>query len=279
MLRRILSVTRPMWPLSIGSYALVAGLLLSCASMAHAGPPKILAPDDEVALTQRVFNATALLYGQTVTGGYLFICTATAFEKGGDTYRFISAAHCVGYDDTVKEQVELYPLDWFITFDDPKYKHFIPVKLVAVGYQSKGHDFAVLEGTIKKRKVPIVPLAENPAQMGESVINIAVPLGFGKQLFRGHVSLPRLRRPLIARGINWKGSILLQMGVDGGSSGSAIVSTKQEAIIGFLVARAGLGSINIIAIPTEKFVKFWKSSKEGTYKWYTMDEDEDEDEE
>lgn len=70
--------------------------------------------------------------------------------------------------------------------------------------------------------------------------------------------------------------MLLQMGVDGGSSGSAIVSTKQKAIIGFLVASAGFGSINIIAIPAEKFVKFWKSSKEGAYKWYDPDEDEDE---
>lgn len=276
MLRRILS-TRPIWPLSIGSYALIAGLLLSCASVAYAGDgPKIIAPDGQIALTQRVFDATALLYSQTLTGSYRFVCTATAFEKDGDTYRFISAAHCVGKDDTVKEKVELYPYDWFITFDDPKHKHFIPMKLVAVGYQSKGHDFAVLEGTIKKRKVPIVPLAENPAQMGENVINIAVPLGFGKQLFRGHVSLPRLRRPFIARGINWKNSILLQMSIDGGSSGSAIVSTRQEAIIGFLVGGPGFGSIIVIAIPTKKFVKFWKSSKEGTYKWYEPNEDEDE---
>lgn len=180
MLHRILSLARPMWPLSMCSYTLVAVFLLSCASTARASPPKIAAPDGEVAITQRAFSATALLYGQTLIGGYRFACTATAFEKDGDTYRFISAAHCVGYDNTVKEKVELYPYDWFITFDDPKHKHFIPVKLVAVGYQSKGHDFAVLEGTIKKRKVPVIPLAENPAQMGESVINIAVPLGFGK---------------------------------------------------------------------------------------------------
>jgi hypothetical protein len=215
-------------------------------------------------------KATVLLYTQLEDGSLRMMCTATAFEKKGKLYRFATAAHCVADDDTTHERVEVSQASWYITFDEPENKSFTAVKIVGVGYQHRGDDFAVVEGELKDESLTVIPLAVNDPSLGENISNFASPGGYGKQLFRGHVSMERLDRPLIVESINWKGASLLQTTAGPGSSGSAVVSQHQKAIAAFLVGMIGNrgGQPNIVAIPISKFRKFWDEVQTGKYKWH-----------
>jgi S1-C subfamily serine protease len=252
-----------------------AAFALSCApafsSAAYAAPAPT--PDELNQLEKDFRLASGLLYAQTDDGGFRMMCTVTAFEKKGNKYHFVTAAHCVSDDDTQHERADVAKTNWFITFDEPGNKNLVEAKVVGVGYQHRGDDFAVLEVELA-RDVPTIPLAANDPQLGENVSNFASPLGLGKQLFRGHVSMEKLDRPVIEDSINWKGATLLQMSSGPGSSGSAIVSHHQKGIVAFLVGTIGArGSQNIVTIPVGRFRSFWAGVQAGTYKWYKPDTD------
>jgi len=222
-------------------------------------------------LEEKMMSATALLYGQLEDGSLKMFCTITAFEREKNVYKFVTAAHCVAEDDTVHDRVAAAQTNWYITFDEPDRKDFYPAKLVGAGYQHEGDDFAVLEVTLD-RDVPTVALAANDPALGEDVSNIASPLGLGKQLFRGHISMKKLDRPVIDGDINWRGATLVQMSAGPGSSGSAVVGRDQKGIVAFLVGTIGSrGSSNIVCIPVSKFKKFWTDLQAGKYKWYKKD--------
>ena len=200
-------------------------------------------------------------------GSLNMVCTTTAFEKVKDGYRFVSAAHCVGEDNDHKSADPTMDT-WYITFDDPTNKTFYEAKPVAVGYQTHGDDFSVFEVTTKD-EIPVVGIGDEHSEVaGNAIVNVAAPVGLGKQTFFGKITLPVLERPLIEEGLNWKGSILMDISANGGSSGSAIVSAKQGKIIGFLVGIVGGFKV---AIPASKFTAFYGQVKAGTYHWYKPD--------
>ncbi len=179
------------------------------------------------ALEKEVQSAVALLYAKTAEGNPQFFCTATAFERSGKTYHFITASHCVAED--IGGQVALAPLQWYLSFEGLHgVKIFYPAKLLGVGYRGRGDDFAVLETTLNY-KIPIIRMSATDAELGEPVINWAAPLSLGKQLFRGHVTSTYLDRPIVESGLNWTGATLIQMSVAGGSSGSAVVSLWSQS--------------------------------------------------
>lgn len=225
---------------------------------------------------KNVYSAVALFYAQTEDGTFKQLCTATAFERSGKTYKFVTAAHCVAEDNVLHERVEVVRVRFLTTFDEEGEKGIVPAKLLAVGYQHNGDDLAVFEAQLKK-EIPVIPLAAKNAIRGEHIVNVASPLGLGKQLFRGYVSSSKLDRPMISEraGINWDGAMLLDINVGPGSSGSAIVSPKQGGIVGILVGTIGSrsSSFNVVAIPIEQFHKFWNAAKTGKYKWYRPEED------
>ena len=224
--------------------------------------------------TEKAKNATALLYSQDASGSMRMHCTATAFEKTKTGYQFVSAAHCIGSDDTQKERVAEYRrIPFYITFDETDLKTFYAAKVVAVGYQHRGDDFAIFELSTDEQW-PTIPIGdERKEEEGNAVLNIASPLGLGRQVFHGNISKLELDRPIVQGDINWKGSVLLQMpGTDGGSSGSAIISEEQEAIVAFLVGT--IGGSTITAIPASRFTEFRQRISEGKYKWVVKDEDQ-----
>jgi len=222
-------------------------------------------------LEKEMVSATALLYGQLEDGSMRMFCTVTAFERTKNVYHFVTAAHCVSEDDVLHDRTSVAQNNWYVTFDDPEQKDFYPAKLLGVGYQHRGDDFAVLEVKLAK-EVPTIALAAADPSLGEDVSNIASPLGLGKQLFRGHVSMAKLDRPVIDGDINWRGTTLIQMSAGPGSSGSSVVSRAQKGIVAFLVGTIGArGSQNIVCIPVSKFKKFWEEVQTGKYKWYSND--------
>ncbi len=233
-------------------------------------------------LVEQVKSAVALLYSQDEAGGMRMHCTVTAFEKlttetvvngkkfsATKGYLFATAAHCVGTDDVDKEKsADTKNIPFYITFDEAKAKTFYPAKALFVGYQHRGEDFSVFE-VDTDADWGVMPLGdEKKASDGDDIINVSSPLGLGKQVLVGTISSVYLDRPLIEGDINWKGSITLTIGgVNGGSSGSAIVSQDQKAIVGFLVGT--IGGTTVTAIPVSKFKAVRKAVEEGKYRYYS----------
>jgi hypothetical protein len=227
--------------------------------------------------TEKAKAATAILFSQNENGGMVVRCTATAFDKHGDKYTFVSAAHCVGEDDVQHERVATSNrTTFYISFDESKLKRFYNAKVLWVGYQHRGDDFSIYEvDPGKDVDWPVIPIGdEKKEQEGNSVLNIASPQGLGLQVFHGSISKMELDRPVVEGDINWKGAILLQMpGTNGGSSGSAIISEKQEKIVAFLVGT--IGGTSITAIPASRFSTFKDKAENGKYKWIVKNDDDE----
>jgi hypothetical protein len=213
---------------------------------------------------QRVYNSVALLYGQDETGGMKMRCTSTAYEQLADQsgYRFVTAAHCVPGRTDKEQKAQKY----FITTDDTDAKIFLPATLIEAGDKTVGDDFAIFE--VKTKLVfSIIPLGDNSTLiLGDRVIDVASPLGLGKQYFEGYVSCLKLDRPPIDAGpVQWSEVMLVEIGAAGGSSGSAIISEDQHAIVGFLVGTTNT-TIGAVCIPVNKFKVFEAAVKAGTYR-------------
>lgn len=228
-----------------------------------------LAPTLQAAgsLLDRARGAVALLYSQDSSGGMRMHCTATAFERKGTSYLFATAAHCIGSDKGDKS-ADATNMPFYLTFDEAgDNKAFHRARVVFIGYQHRGEDVAVFEAT-SKENWPVIPIGDEKQETeGAAFLNVSSPLGLGKQVFHGTISSLFLDRPIVQDDINWGGTLVLQVtGINGGSSGSAIISEKQEAIVGFLVGVVG-GS-QIIAIPSSRFLAVAKAVAEGKYSYY-----------
>ena len=223
---------------------------------------------DQKALTLRAKDAVALLYSQSASGTMDMHCTATAYQKTPTGYLFVSAAHCIGSDDRQKEKSARSDKPFYITFDEVKtMKKFYPARIVWVGYQHRGEDLLVLSVDTTE-KWPTIPIGDEKVLAdGAAILNVASPLGLGKQVFHGIIASLFLDRPVIEGDINWTGSMVLQLaGVGGGSSGSAIISEEKEAIVGFLVGI--IGGSTIIGIPASRFHAVQRAIDAKTYRWY-----------
>ena len=224
--------------------------------------------NDDQYIEQVLYKATGLLYNQADDGAMHMRCTVTAIEKTPKGYIFVTAAHCVGSDDTEKERVKPDKTYFFITSDsDGGSKDFMKAKLLAAGYQHESDDFALLE-VETDQQFPLIAVGEDVADhSGQPIVNVASPLGLGKQTFKGIVSSPRLARPVVEGDINWTQAMAIQLfGANGGSSGSAIICLKQRAICGFLVGT--IGGTNTIAIQVSRFKAFRLLVAEGKYEYF-----------
>lgn len=210
-------------------------------------------------------------------------CTATAFKRRGNTYYFITAAHCVSVAGPIKGDmwheedkdhcfVRVMPWDWFIEIFDSN--NTIPfmyrAELYCVGHYGRGDDFAVFKVVLPK-PIPTIPLAIWDPRVGEPVINVSAPMQFGKQLFRGYVSAPASPSRHISAD-----SVLLQLPTGPGASGSSIISQSQRGIIAILTSafyapvedesfKIATAHIATSALPVSKFKKFWVLSDKGKY--------------
>jgi S1-C subfamily serine protease len=213
---------------------------------------------------QQVYDSVVLLYGQTESGGMQMHCTATAYEQLADKsgYRFVSAAHCVSGKTDKEQKAQKY----YVTTDDAGSKTFLNATLIEAGDKSVGDDFSIFE-VKTKLQFAVTPLGDSSVlTVGDRVINVASPFGLGKQYFEGYVSSTHLDRPPLDAGeVTWTDVMLVEVGSAGGSSGSAIVSEDQHAIVGFLVGGTS-STIGAICIPVDKFKAFKDAVAKGTYK-------------
>ena len=238
--------------------AVVSLLVISLAAPSRAQRVS----SEEQKLAASVSDSVVLLYTQDESGGMRMTCTATAYKKTLTGYRFVSAAHCVS-GDTDDEQKQI---KFFVTSDKQNLKSFIEVSLVEAGDKQTGDDFSIFEA---KTDVvfPITPLGDSSLlKSGDSVLDVASPLGLGKQLFVGYISLSHVDRPKLDAGeVQWTDVMLVNIGSGPGSSGSAIVSDDQKAIVGFLVGNFNGATVGAICIPVSKFIAFETKVDAGKY--------------
>lgn len=243
----------------------IAASLVALLTVLPASPAFAQTPEKTLAVKAK--EAVGLLYSQDASGGMTMHCTMTAYEKSKDGYLFATASHCIGNDVVEKEKSAKWSdKSFFMTFDLADSKVFYPANVKAVGYQHRGDDFAVFE--VKTNETwTVIPIGDEKQEAdGNAVLNVASPLGVGKQVYRGVISSLDIDRPIVQGDINWRHTIGLQIAADGGSSGSAVISEKQGKIIAFLVGTAG-GAI-VIAIPASRFLAFKKAVDEGKYKYF-----------
>jgi hypothetical protein len=241
-------------------FVILLGLALSFSASAQ----KTSAPQAHKEFVQQVYSSVVLLYGQDGSGGMKMTCTATAYERLADKsgYRFVSAAHCVSGKTDKEQKAQKY----YITTDNAGEKIFLNAVLIEAGDKSVGDDFSIFE-VKTNREFSVIPLGNSEfLVVGDKVINVASPYGLGKQYFEGYVSNTKLDRPPIDAGkVQWTDVMLIEVGSAGGSSGSAIISEDQRAIVGFLVGGTQ-STIGAICIPVNRFKDFEKAVKVGTYK-------------
>lgn len=216
------------------------------------------------------YPATALLYSQDTDGGMKMRCTATAIEKHEDGYTFVTAAHCGAEDDTDHKSVSPEKTYFFITPDQAGDKEFMHADPIGAGYRHRGDDFMLFRVKTSK-EFPVVTLGSDPRVL-EAIVNIASPLGLGKQVFLGTVSSPTLDRPVVEDDINWTRAVTLQLfGTDGGSSGSAVVCLDQKAICAFVVG--SIDKTTMVAMPVSRLKSVIAGIKDGSYKYWEIDAD------
>lgn len=217
-----------------------------------------------------VYDSVFILYAQTETGGMKMLCTGTVYRKYAATkdvpqhYRLASASHCVdGESDDQQKNSEHY----FFSPDSKGAKTFYPAKVIGSGNKSAGDDFSIFE-IATDAELSVIPLGdEGTLAIGDKVINVASPLGLGKQFFEGFLSAPLIDRPPLDAGeVTWRDVILFRIGIGGGSSGSAIVSDQQRAIVAFMVGHFTSAEIGSICLPVSKFKAYEKSLDDGSYK-------------
>ncbi len=201
--------------------------------------------------------------------------SATAFEREGNTYRFIVAAHCLqAANDMMEQKVVLQPLDWLITFD---HKKGYSARVVAAGYLWEGDDFAVLEAEIPDLEIPLVPLADDDPYCGEQVVNVATPSILvsraGKVFLEGSVCSEPFEAivttvSVAPRQNRWKNAFYCQIPVGPGSSGSLLVSCEREEAVAIVVGSCATAESlehAAICLPISQFHKFWTANQAGTY--------------
>jgi hypothetical protein len=196
-------------------------------------------------------KSVALLYRQTDTGGMEMICTATAFERIAGKTMYLTAAHCVTEDEPSaigKSRVVDAPL--FLSTDDRDAKDYVRASVIEVGVKEKGYDYAVLSSALD---LPRLLIGDERLERDYVRIRcVGAPAGVGKVMGFGHVALRHIDRPLKfdEQKINWAGAALVSVDdVEGGSSGSAIVSEDTGKIIGILV---GTYKSMVIAVPASR---------------------------
>lgn len=255
----------------------IAFILVFILFLAHSA--NVMAQDDK-AFVEKARASVGLLYSQDEAGGLSMRCTVTAFKQVVNNtlsevsfkYMFLSAAHCIGPDRKDKEKSATPSnIPFYITFDEVGVvKKFWPAKVLWVGYQSRGEDFAVFE-VKSNENWPIIPIGdEKKIKNGAAYWNVASPLGLGIQVQEGVITNVNLDRPMVAGDINWSHTMILQqIGVNVGSSGSALVSKDTHMIVGTLVGTVG-GS-TAIGVPVSKFSAVEKAVEAGKYRYWTPD--------
>jgi hypothetical protein len=185
---------------------------------------------------------------QRSTGGMNAICSAGAYKTDKNHTWLVSAGHCFMGQD-------LNRTDFLVT---QNHKNFVKARVYRMGLSPKkgadetstdmdkyrGKDWAIVE--IDAGDQTTFPLGKSDdLQLGEDLVIVGVPFGMDFLAVQGIVGSKDLALSQTA----WNHAMGANVFIAGGNSGSAVISVKQKAIVGIIVA--GPGSQSSLAIFTQ----------------------------
>jgi Trypsin-like peptidase domain len=217
-------------------------------------------------LARQAYDATGTLYAISPKDGKVHrLCTIWNVKKIADGYEAVSASHCA----TVADEYPKGDLTFSVSYDDPQTNddgHIIPVdrvpaRLIAFGNDNAADDVSLWDIETKE-KLPVLPLGEsNDLAIGEKVLNASIPFeGIDKSVYTGYISQTALKStvPIL------DGKIHTEIaGTGPGSSGSAILSVKQKAVVGILVLGAQ-DEVTTLCVPVDVLKEFMDKHPEAT---------------
>ena len=180
--------------------------------------------------------------------GLQAICSATAFRTTVKQTFLLTAGHCF-IDPATKT-------DFLVT---QNHFTFVPATLFSTGLKLKsgasrpyslndydGDDWAVVAAAVGRKAV--VPVGNSKSlTIGEDLIVVGVPFGMDFFAVQGIVGSTDLQLSTYI----WNHYYGANIYIAGGNSGSGVVSTKQRAIVGILVAAPGSQSSLAIFTPID----------------------------
>lgn len=220
--------------------ATLAALLAFAPTVKAATQPKAQPPAESVA--ERLSKATLAVYrGQQVCKWEgepsifgmeyewtckfesRFTCTATVVDGSTGKYVGLTAGHCFDW----AEKDHYYVAD--TVEDEPVLRH---IKLEKFEDDDR-YDYAIFTFD-SIRDYPAMPIdTGNPPTIGTKVVNINFALGLTKQEMHGVVESAIATSPIPRLKIV-KGRYLVNIGIGGGASGSAVVDEATGKIVGIV---------------------------------------------
>jgi len=185
---------------------------------------------------------------QRSTGGMNAICSAGAYKTDAKHTWLVSAGHCFMGQD-------LNRTDFLVTQD---HRNFVKARVYRMGLTPKkgadetsedmdkysGKDWAIVEIDAGNR--PVLPIGDSDSLvLGEDLVIVGVPFGLDFLAVQGIVGSKDLALSKTA----WNHAMGANVFIAGGNSGSAVISVKQRAVIGIIVA--GPGAQSSLAIFTQ----------------------------
>ena len=185
------------------------------------------------------------------TGGMNAVCSASAFKTDREKTYLLSAGHCFLGNDPNKT-------DFLVT---QNHRTFFKASLHKSGLKLRdksketsetmsdyaGNDWAIVKVEVGNQSVLPLGVSSNLV-LGEDLIMIGVPFGMDFLAVQGIVG----SKDLSLSQLTWNHYYGANIYGAGGNSGTGVVSVKQKALVGIVVAGPGGQSSMIIFTPLDK---------------------------
>ena len=211
-------------------------------------------------LEEKAYQATGVLFAQHPdTGEWARLCTIWNVAKIRDGYEAVSADHCA----TIEGDYPDADLNFAVSYSDVTGKlptDLVPAKVIAHGDWQTINDIALWD-VQTSTKLPVLKLGDSDElKNGEDVFNVSIPFeGIDKSVYKGYVSQVKVISP--EPDLDGKIHSII-FGTGPGSSGSAVLSEKQGAVIGELVQ--GAPEQGELLVPVNLIKAFMAAHPEAT---------------
>lgn len=207
-------------------------------------------------VSSQILSATAELFimNPRVVGFFtdkpFGICGAFNVEKTSNGYLLETAAHCIQLEGAAAASST--PIQFAVKYaesgDRPVY---LPVQVVLAGDEySTDRDIAVIRVQDTQDRKVLSFGSEKKLRLADTVINCSAPDGFILQVNRGLVGALYTGIKNIGEAHQW----FVVFGVGPGSSGSAVVSEKQDKVVAMV--NIGDDGKGFTGVPASKLKSF-----------------------
>lgn len=194
------------------------------------------------------------------TGGMNAVCSASAFRSDKDNTYLLSAGHCFLGND-------LSRTDFLVT---QNHRTFFKAELYKSGFKLRdksketssnmddysGNDWAIVKAEVGMQAVLPIGVSSDLV-LGEDLIMIGVPFGMDFLAVQGIVG----SKDMSLSQLTWNHSYGANIYGAGGNSGTGVVSVKQKALVGIVVAGPSTQSSMMIFTPMDKVPAEWLGPK------------------